>query len=230
MSKAALSGVIKRSCMRDRIREQLVARILDGSYPPGTRLKELVLAEEFGVSQAPIREALRELEATGLLTTERYCGTRVCAADLNALKEAYELRAVLEMRAVELALPLHPDMLRRFQADIGRMRGFAGSNARDDYVGAALELHRRLIEACANRMFLRTWDAFHWDVRARITLRHIDEALRLDETLQRHVVLVEHLAAGRVAESVQAVRATFDALISMLESELAAQQVPLRLP
>ena len=218
MSKAAVKGVIKRSCMRDRIREQLVARILDGSYPPGTRLKELVLAEEFGVSQAPIREALRELEATGLLTTERYCGTRVCAADLNALKEAYELRAVLEMRAVELALPLHPEMLSRFKADIRHMRGFARSNARDDYVGAALELHRRLIEACGNRLFLKTWDAFHWDVRARITLRHIDGALRLDATLQLHVVLVEHLAAGRVAESVQAVRATFDALISMLES------------
>ena len=229
MSKAAVKGVIKRSCMRDRIREQLVARILDGSYPPGTRLKELVLAEEFGVSQAPIREALRELEATGLLPTERYCGTRVCAADLNALKEAYELRAVLEMRAVELALPLHPEMSKRFEADIGRMRGFAGSNARDDYVGAALQLHRRLIEACANRVFLRTWDAFHWDVRARITMRHIDHALHLDETLQRHVVLVEHLTAGRVAESVQSVRATFDALISMLESELAAPQPASRL-
>lgn len=99
------------------------------------------------------------------------------------------------------------------------MRGFAGRNARDAYVGAALELHRRLIEACANRFFLRTWDAFHWDVRARITLRYVDDALNLDATLQRHVVLVEHLVAGRVAESVQAVRATFDALISMLEAE-----------
>ena len=65
----------------------------------------------------------------------------------------------------------------------------------------------------------RTWDAFHWDVRARITLRYVDDALNLDATLQRHVVLVEHLVAGRVAESVQAVRATFDALISMLEAE-----------
>lgn len=219
MSKPLPKSVINRTCMRDRIREQLVARILDGSYPPGTRLKELMLAEEFGVSQAPVREALRELEATGLLTTERYCGTRVCAADLNALKEAYELRAVLEMRAVELALPLHPEMSRRFQADIGRMRGFAASNARDAYVGAALGLHRRLIEASANRLFLRTWDAFHWDVRARITLRYVDHALSLDAILQRHVVLVEHLSAGRVAESVQAVRATFDALISMLEAE-----------
>ena len=54
--------------MRDRIRDVLVARILDGTYPAGMQLKELTLAREFNVSQAPIREALRELEGSGLVT------------------------------------------------------------------------------------------------------------------------------------------------------------------
>jgi len=53
---------LKRTCMRDRIRDVLVSRILDGTYPAGMQLKELTLAREFNVSQAPIREALRELE------------------------------------------------------------------------------------------------------------------------------------------------------------------------
>ena len=52
---------VKKECMRDRIRDTLVGRILDGTYPAGTQLKELYLAREFDVSQAPIREALREL-------------------------------------------------------------------------------------------------------------------------------------------------------------------------
>ncbi|HXR91715.1 MAG TPA: winged helix-turn-helix domain-containing protein, partial [Steroidobacteraceae bacterium] len=67
--------------MRDQIREVLVARILDGTYPAGTQLKELTLAREFNVSQAPIREALRELEGSGLVTSERFRGTRVRGAD-----------------------------------------------------------------------------------------------------------------------------------------------------
>ena len=46
--------VLKRTCMRDRIRDVLVERILDGTYPAGTQLKELILAREFNVSQAPI--------------------------------------------------------------------------------------------------------------------------------------------------------------------------------
>ena len=78
-----MDTALKRVCMRDRIRDVLVARILDGTYPSGLQLKELSLAREFNVSQAPIREALRELEGTGLVTSERYRGTRVRGARLG---------------------------------------------------------------------------------------------------------------------------------------------------
>ena len=62
---------------RDRIRYALLRRISDGVYLPGERLKELTLAHEFEVSQAPVREAFRELEALGVLVSEHYRGTRV---------------------------------------------------------------------------------------------------------------------------------------------------------
>jgi len=94
-----------RTCMRDRIRDALVTRILDGTYPAGMRLKELTLAREFGVSQAPIREALRELEGSGLVKNERYRGTRVCGADYREIRESYELRGLMEERALQLLAP-----------------------------------------------------------------------------------------------------------------------------
>jgi Bacterial regulatory proteins, gntR family len=80
-------GVLRRTCMRDRIRDVLVGRILDGTYPAGTQLKELILAREFNVSQTPIREALRELEGSGLVTSERFRGTRVRGADWAEMRE-----------------------------------------------------------------------------------------------------------------------------------------------
>src|SRR5262249_42290470 len=83
---------IQRSCMRDEIRDAIAARILDATYAPGTRLKELALAKEFNVSQAPVREALRELAMLHLVETEHYRGTRVRSLDLPELAEAYELR------------------------------------------------------------------------------------------------------------------------------------------
>src|SRR6186713_3122859 len=103
--------VLKRVCTRDFIRDTLVGRILDGTYPAGTQLKELHLAREFDVSQAPIREALRELEGSGLVASQRFRGTRVKGADFAEMRESYELRATLEARAVELAVPCAPEAI-----------------------------------------------------------------------------------------------------------------------
>src|SRR5579863_10620428 len=107
MSESASNG----KCTRRRIRDVLVARILDGTYPAGTRLKELSLAREFNVSQAPIREALRELEGSGLVTNERFRGTRVRGADYAEMRESYELRTMLEVRSVRLAAPYPQELL-----------------------------------------------------------------------------------------------------------------------
>ena len=67
----------KHKSARDRIRGALLKRISEGVYQPGERLKEMTLAREFNVSQAPVREAFRELETLGVLISEHYRGTRV---------------------------------------------------------------------------------------------------------------------------------------------------------
>src|ERR1700739_3334012 len=108
------AGVLKRTCMRDRIRDVLVSRILDGSYPAGTQLKELSLAREFNVSQTPIREALRELEGSGLVSSERFRGTRVRGADFAEMRESYERRTMLEVRSARLAAPYSEELLAEF--------------------------------------------------------------------------------------------------------------------
>ena len=102
---------LHRTCMRDPIRDTLASRILDGVYPEGTHLKELALAREFNVSQAPVREALRELETLGLVETERYRGTRVRSVDLEELREAYALRKLLETAAVRATQSFNKDDL-----------------------------------------------------------------------------------------------------------------------
>src|SRR2546430_15650968 len=113
MSRLAAKNqlAVRRVCMRDHIRDTLVGRILDGTYPAGTQLKELRLAREFDVSQAPIREALREREGSGLVASQRFRGTRVRGADFAEMRESYELRIMLEMRSVVLAAPYGPQLL-----------------------------------------------------------------------------------------------------------------------
>ncbi len=189
-------GVLKRTCMRDRIRDVLVSRILDGTYAAGTQLKELTLAREFNVSQTPIREALRELEGSGLVTSERFRGTRVRGADSAEMRESYELRMMLEVRSVRLAAPYTEELLADLEGCMRDMEAGVTANDAERYIDAALRFHRRLVEGSGNRTFLSVWDSLLWDIRGRIALRRLTEAGRSLGTLAgAHRDLVSRLRA-----------------------------------
>ena len=164
---------IHRSCMRDPIRDAIVSRILDGVYPPGTRLKELSLAREFNVSQAPVREALRELHALHLVETEHYRGTRVRSIDLGELREAYELRLLIEQAAVRRAVPCAATDLGKLDAKLKIMRRTAGDSDFDGYMASVVRFHRQLVAMSGNGIFLRAWESMAWDVRARVAAKRV---------------------------------------------------------
>lgn len=164
---------IHRTCMRDHIRNAIVSRILDGSTPPGTRLKEMTLAHEFNVSQAPVREALRELEAIGLLESERYRGTRVRSIELDELREAYELRAAIEESAARLAVPCSKTDLDKLESDLKLMRRATRERDTDAYMDSAVNFHRHIVQMSGNRLYLRAWEHMAWDIRARIAVQRI---------------------------------------------------------
>jgi DNA-binding GntR family transcriptional regulator len=211
-------GVLKRTCMRDRIRDVLVARILDGTYAAGTQLKELSLAREFNVSQTPIREALRELEGSGLVTSERFRGTRVRGADSAEMHESYELRMMLEVRSVKLAAPYSEKLLADFDEYFVEMDAAVKANDSERYIDASLRFHRRLVEGSHNRTFLSVWDSLLWDVRGRIALRMMaDRGRSLGSMLSLHRDLLNRLhahdtegAAAQVGNILERVSSVFD--------------------
>ena len=88
--------------LRRRLKEALLRRILGGHYAPGERLVELRLAAEFETSQGPVREALRELEATGLVTNIPRRGTYVAEVVAEGLREIHTVRGALEEQATRL--------------------------------------------------------------------------------------------------------------------------------
>ena len=65
---------ISRAVLSDTVKDRLLEAILDGRYPPGSRIVETRAAREFGTSQAPVREALRDLEALGVVEIARLPG------------------------------------------------------------------------------------------------------------------------------------------------------------
>lgn len=83
--------------------ELILDAIDSGALPPGTRLREVELAERFHVSRTPVREALKRLEATGLVVHEPHHGAVVAMLDHGQTVELYQVREVLEGAAARLA-------------------------------------------------------------------------------------------------------------------------------
>src|ERR1700712_328038 len=100
---------LTRSVLADQVKERLLEAILDGSYPPDSRIVETAVAKELGTSQAPVREALRGLEALGIVEITPFRGARVRRLDSGELLEAYVVRSAIEVLGARLAVPAMTD-------------------------------------------------------------------------------------------------------------------------
>jgi DNA-binding GntR family transcriptional regulator len=96
---------IQRQTIASMTVEALRERILRGDYPEGEPLRQDALAEELGVSRIPVREALRQLEAEGLVTFSPHRGAVVSSLSLDEIDELFELRAQIECDLLSRAIP-----------------------------------------------------------------------------------------------------------------------------
>lgn len=88
-----------------RIVRSLRDEILNGALAPGVQIRQEAVAEQFGVSRVPVREALRQLEAEGLVKSELHRGAFVASRTLEEIEETLDIRLALEVRALTLAMP-----------------------------------------------------------------------------------------------------------------------------
>ena len=142
--------------LREIVVSQIRAMILDGELAQGTRLVEGQLAERLGVSRNPVREAIRSLEATGLVDVVPRKGAYVCVIDHDEVRQIQELRVLVEGYAAKMAARGRTDEdLERLSECIER--GRAASLA-EDYPSAS-DWHRDFhlaLEKAAGNPFLST--------------------------------------------------------------------------
>ncbi|MBV9363092.1 MAG: GntR family transcriptional regulator, partial [Solirubrobacterales bacterium] len=119
---------VTRPTLRDQIKQVLLERIVDGTYAPGERIVEIRVAQELGVSQAPVREALRELELLRLVESEPFRGARVRGAGPEEIVEIYPVRAALEEVAAQEAAPRLAGSAGPLAEEIESMRAAAAAD------------------------------------------------------------------------------------------------------
>jgi DNA-binding GntR family transcriptional regulator len=139
-----------------RIGRVLAERIVSGSLAAGTRLRQDHIAEEFGTSHVPVREAFRRLEAQGLAVSEPRRGVRVAGFSLEEVREIAEMRAALEVLALRNAAP----HLTRAILDAAENATAAGDRAPDvqAWEEANRAFHRLILSPCSMPRLLRTID------------------------------------------------------------------------
>jgi DNA-binding GntR family transcriptional regulator len=166
----AEGGTLSRSVLADEVKDRLLQDILAGRYPPHSRIVETTVARELGISQAPVREALRGLEATGVVEILPFRGARVRRPTTKELLEAITIRAELEALGARLAVPrlsdadledllAHGEQLRR-AADTGDAHALALADA---------SFHGRIIRASGNTTLVRLWQSLEPFSRTYIT-------------------------------------------------------------
>jgi DNA-binding GntR family transcriptional regulator len=204
VSSADETPGVGRETLANRIRDALVRRITSGGIEPGTRLVETAIAADYGTSQAPVREALRALEAMRMVEVRPRRGTFVRPFIQQTLRESYVVRAALEETATRLAILSGSLPLDALHADIDAMRAAAESDDADASSAASVAFHRHIVEAAHNGLLLHSWEALQIGIRTSATIVAAD--LDLGVIADEHQELLVVLERGDLEEACEHAR------------------------
>jgi DNA-binding GntR family transcriptional regulator len=183
-----------RSNLRAQIKDVILQRIVSHEYPPGARLVETRIAQELGVSQAPVREALRDLEQLGCVVHEPFRGCSVRAFSAEELLEAFPVRAALEALAAGLAAErITEDELLELAELLDNMRAAARRGDAHDQSQANAAFHATIVRAARNATLERQWSFLEPFSRTYLTVSQ--PGLDLRALSERHVPILDALRA-----------------------------------
>ena len=191
-----------------QISDYLRAAIVQGTIKPNQRLVEETLAQELGVSRTPVREALRRLEAEGLIEFEAQKGARVRPVSAEELAELYELRILLEGHAARLAAkkitPAELDALRKINQHFLAILNQADTRGQQvqQLIELNQEFHTQIIHVSGNRQLIRiTKSLLESNALYGIYYYHDEEKSRASH--QDHLDILDALAKHQAARAEQ---------------------------
>jgi DNA-binding GntR family transcriptional regulator len=162
-------SAVARVVLREQVKELMLERILNGSYPPGERLVETRIAQELGTSQAPVREALRDLELLHFVESEPFRGARVRAVSEEELAEIYPVRAAIEEVAARAAALRLDGAVEPLEAELASMHSAADAGDLHALAEHDATFHRLIVEASGNGILLDVWRSLRIETRTAIT-------------------------------------------------------------
>lgn len=195
---------LRTSSLTSVVEKEVERLILEGRLLPGERLNEFQLANQFGMSRGPLREAMRSLNARGLVDVVRNRGVFVRQVPVQEAIEIYDLRsAIFGLVGRVLADKLTDDMLKDLKNYLEKMDGHSSNGDFESYYPVNLEFHAYLVESTGNATLAREYKSFV-DRLHLCRARSLVQAKGLSVSNHEHHEMVNALAAGDVYRAQEA--------------------------
>jgi DNA-binding GntR family transcriptional regulator len=220
-----VARTLSRSVLADQVKDRILEGILSGHYPPDSRIVETQVARELGTSQAPVREALRGLEALGVVEIAPFRGARVRRPSRREIIEAYAVRASLEALAARLGVSRMTDSeVRTLTSHLDAMRAAARKGDGHALAMADARFHGRIVELADNGSLEKVWRSLEPSSRTYITL--IVPGADLTWSAELHAPILEALERRDTEAVVQALQRHFDEVGENMARRLPQDEVP----
>ena len=205
--------MIEKTSLKDKIVTILMEKIIDGEIEVGEKLKESHLAKAFGVSQAPVREAIISLVSLGILEHKPNIGARVKAFDKQETVEIYQVRDALEMYAVEYIESF--DRLEDLKTSYGFMIEAVKENNIKLFVEHDKAFHTILIKMSGNSLLLELWRQQYTKSSVHNIIKGFESSL--DEIVAIHLPIIKAIENASSMQCKQAVNNHYKIIIKNIK-------------
>lgn len=180
----------RHQTLREKILESIRDSILKGQLKPGEKVAEPELAERFGISRTPIREAFRQLESEGYLTVIPRKGAVVTSLSEQDVEEYYAIKSILEGYAAQVAaLRMTEKDIERLEAINDRLQQLADEEDFKAFFKVHNEFHELFIKASGNKRLLETISSLMMKIN-RLRMASLSLPGRMQISVQEHKKII----------------------------------------
>lgn len=197
--------LIKKSTLRNEVSRRLRELILNNELKPGERIVETRIAKDLGVSQSPVREAIRELELMGLVENKPFLGCFVKRLTKKDIENAYKVRIYLEMLAVsEATQNITENHFKKMDELLSNMKATAKKELKEEFIELDISFHKLILNIADNSLLNKLWNMVDLGQWTFITTSISEKSLT--ELANRHEMLIECLKERNSEKASQCVK------------------------
>ncbi len=171
----------------------LKQQVIDGTYRPGEKISEQTVADRYGISRSPVREAIRQLANEGLIDYFPNRGAFVKSYTAKMVKDSVDVRLLLEKYAIA---NIEPTLLEEYREDLLQLRETIRVADRSDYIALDAELHETIVKLCGNEALMSLYRLLYSQILAFREISLVDESM-FQLATRSHVAILTAILSGQ---------------------------------